>query len=279
MPRTPAEVPRLATREDTRAWDGDHAGHRGRGVSRHFVIHPWASSSRDPEKRIWMSFLWTSCLDPDGAYGVSVYSLRGFTSSCQPGRHLPTITMNTSSHRFFEDGSHIWFLQCKFRVSWAHRWSSVNVWCWLNTLAGAAYPGSWLLGYLAPTVWAGPRVLLFSCSLGSALKHLTSCPFFKNLKGHYQVPLKQLWFRARHVLRQRHREHRQSLLEISNSVEWSFLCIGMWEQCFISIKVLLVFLKLLRSRRTDLQWSKSLKKLLKKDCQCINGSYTSFNNW
>ena len=88
-----------------------------------------------------------------------------------------------------------------------------------QTLAGAAYPGSWLLGYLALTVWSGPRVLLFSCSLGSALKHLTSCPFFKNLKGYYQVPLKQLWFRARHVLWQRHREHRQSLLEISNSAE------------------------------------------------------------
>ena len=75
-----------------------------------------------------------------------------------------------------------------------------------NTLAGAAYLGSWLLGYLALTVWAGPRVLLFSCSLDSALKHLTSCPSFKNLKGYYQVPLKQLWFRARHVLWQRHRE-------------------------------------------------------------------------
>ena len=45
------------------------------------------------------------------------------------------ITMNTSSHRFSEGGNHIWFLQYKFRVSWAHHRSSVNVWCWLNTLS------------------------------------------------------------------------------------------------------------------------------------------------
>ena len=121
-----------------------------------------------------------------------------------------------------------------------------------NTLAGAAYLGSWLLGYLALTVWAGPRVLLFSCSLGSALKHLTSCPFFKNLKGYYQVPLKQLWFRARHVLWQRHREQAEPSRDFKQC-RMKLLSIGTWEQCFILIKVLLAFLKLLRSRRTDLQ--------------------------